>query len=289
MNIKKTVRSVLLAIAPTFTYPILRKIVTSPLALFLERNTPLSFFSPNWNEIKSGPFKGISVYYDASSNFWTGEAVNGMHDSEIFDFVLKRKLKGKTIFDIGAHIGFNSLCFAKIVGKKGKVVAFEPNAFNRKRMILNLNHNPNLSQIIIVSSIAISNKNGEDVFYFSNAIEDGTSSGSAIGSATDKQRKELYEQYRFEKTKVQTSTLDKYVEDFGYKPDLIKIDVEGAETLVLDGAMRVLKKFKPVFLIELHSILNGHTVTEILSKNSYLFTTLRVENDGRTFIAAVAK
>lgn len=288
MMLKKTVRTILLAITPTFAYPVIRNIVFSRAAHFLEKNTSLSFFSPQWNKVKSGPFAGIKVYYDPSANFWSSEAQDGMHDKEIFDFVLKKNLRGKTVFDIGAHIGFNTLCFAKLVGPKGNVVAFEPNVFNRERMEMNLSENAVLAKRITVVDYAVSNKNGTSEFLFTNAIEDGTSSGSAIASTKNEKLREQYEnEFKYEKKKVKTISLDSYVEKSEYIPNLIKIDVEGAEAFVLEGARTVLRKYKPILLIELHTILNGHTVTALLAEYSYTFTTLQVEDDGRTFIAAL--
>lgn len=289
MNFKKTLRTILLAITPTFLYPIIRRIVTSSFAHYLDTHTSISFFSPTWNMIQSGPFAGIYLYYDSTSTFWSKEAQEGMHDKDIFSFLLKINLQGKTVFDIGAHIGLNSLCYAKMVGQNGRVIAFEPNSINRDRMRINLSHNLQLKKIITISALAISNKNGSDDFFMTNAIEDGTSSGSVIGSIKDTSEKLRYEnEYGFKRMKVRTSTLDSFVTKTRIHPDLIKIDVEGAETLVLEGALKTIQKYKPLILIELHTILNGHTVTALLSRFSYTFTVLRTESDGRTFIAAIS-
>lgn len=288
MDYKKTIRNILLDVTPTFTYPLIRRIVTSPFAQYLENRANLSFFSPQWTEIKNGPFAGIQLYLDPSSNFWRNETSDGMHDADIFSYILKKRMEGKVVFDIGAHIGFNTLCFAKLVGEKGKVIAFEPNVFNRRRMKMNLSKNFELAKCIVLSPVALSNKNGSVLFHFSNAIEDGTSSGSVIESAMGEKQKEVYKTYGFQKVRVKTQTLDSYVKAAGIHPDLIKIDVEGAETLVLEGARKTLQSYHPTLLIELHTILNSHLVTKILAEYSYRFTTLRTESDGRTFIAAVS-
>lgn len=62
----------------------------------------------------------------------------------------------------------------------------------------------------------------------------------------------------FERLTVKTRRLDDLVEQHGIEPKLIKIDVEGAELLVLRGAERTIKQFKPVILVEHGSAALGY-------------------------------
>ena len=52
---------------------------------------------------------------------------------------------------------------------------------------------------------------------------------------------------------VTTTTVDQLVKQLGWVPDLIKIDVEGAEAKVLEGARETSATIRPWFMVEMHS------------------------------------
>jgi len=66
------------------------------------------------------------------------------------------------------------------------------------------------------------------------------------------------EEPAFEKLRVQTRRLDDLVAQHGIKPKLIKIDVEGAELLVLRSARETIKEFRPVILVEHGTAAEGY-------------------------------
>ncbi|HEY4500528.1 MAG TPA: FkbM family methyltransferase, partial [Candidatus Paceibacterota bacterium] len=94
----------------------------------------------------------------------------------------------------------------------------------------------------------------------------------------------------FVKTKVRTFTLDS-IKELGVDraPDIIKIDVEGAEALVLKGARKTITKHRPLILLEIHSIINMFNVLSFLASVSYETEMLKKEKDGRCFIEARSK
>ena len=67
-------------------------------------------------------------------------------------------------------------------------------------------------------------------------------------------------------------------------PYLVKIDVEGAENMVLEGAQKFIAQYKPIFLIELHSPQNFIKTYHFFSKLHYKITQLFSNNEHRTFI-----
>ncbi len=139
---------------------------------------------------------------------------------------------GMTVFDIGANAGFYTLAVSRLVGAQGRVWAFEPSAENAEYLLkhirLNRLHNVNLIQA------AVSNKNGMTGFQ--------TTDCHATGHITDTG------QYR-----VPAVSLDGLIaENVLPVPDLIKMDVEGAESLVLDGAGTLLGRNKTILFIALH-------------------------------------
>jgi FkbM family methyltransferase len=213
----------------------------------------------------------------------------GNHDYFFTDYLKKINLEGKIIFDIGAHIGFDTLFFAKAVGEKGKVYAFEPNTHNKERLDLIIEHNKHLSERIKTFDVAISNKKGTVDFIFTDRVDEGSSSGSFIDDAHTIWEKGIYErEVGFKRTAVKTVPLDE-IHGIGItdSPALIKIDVEGAEFLVVEGAKKLLKEKHPILFIEIHSIFNMLKVGADLRDLGYKIELLKEEEDGRCFIVAV--
>jgi FkbM family methyltransferase len=246
-----------------------------------------SNFMPTWNVIKTGDLAGVKLYVDPHGQ-WQKEMLEGTYDDFFFDYLKKVQLEGKYVFDIGAHIGFSALYFAKAVGTNGKVVTFEPNTFNIERINLILAENPELASRIKVVQAAISDKNGTEDFIFSDNVDNGTSSGSFIENAHTIFEKPDYEtKGGFKRVQVKTMELDSLLEDASYPiPDVLKIDIEGAEYLALGGAKNLIEKHKPLLLIEIHSIFNMLKVGEQLHAANYAIELLKEESDGRCFIAA---
>ena len=154
--------------------------------------------------------------------------------------LIKKKLKkGDVFIDIGTYIdGWHSLLAAKFVGRSGKVFAFEPYPKFYKRLIRNIDLNK--IDNITAEKIAVSNKNGYSSFFPADNI---SSFFEKHANAINKNSQPV---------KVRTTTLDRYVKDKKIsKIDLIKIDVECAEMMVLEGAIRTLsKRDAPDLLVE---------------------------------------
>ena len=130
-------------------------------------------------------FGNIEVIYDAISakNFWhltTGSQDEGKFSDYLFNNYI---LEGMVIFDIGSHTGQYTIPFAKKVGPKGRVYAFEPenDGFNAIKNNLIINNLKNVN----VFNLAISDKNKEINFYKrpdkdTHSIFEDTSSPSEI-------------------------------------------------------------------------------------------------------------
>ena len=138
---------------------------------------------------------------------------------------------GDTVLDVGAHVGYYTLLASVLVGDSGRVHAFEPNPRNaeflRRHLLANRRRN------VRVEQLAVSDRAGAARFDF------GTGSGTghlADGGALE----------------VHTVRLDDYCAERGLAPSAIKIDVEGAETFVLDGARETLRRHRPVIFLSTH-------------------------------------
>jgi len=147
---------------------------------------------------------------------------------------------GNTVIDIGANIGTTLLKMAKICGKNGYVLGFEPDPINFKRLQKNiaLNNFTNLS----VKQIGLGNKPGR--YRLENYIE-FNSGGKRISTSGKISSNDSME--------VEINTLDNFLSQ-NYnslnKIDLIKIDVEGFEFNVLKGAKNTIERYTPVLFIE---------------------------------------
>ncbi len=241
-------------------------------------------YEANWKTIQNGELKGREVF--VANNSPIDEMFENIHD----DFMYKYISKDQVVFDIGGHIGSNAMFFAQIVGESGKVLSFEPNPFNVAAFEKNLERNPDLKVRIQICNLALSDKKGEEEFLFTDNVEGGTSSGSFIENAdTIWPKKDYEEKAGFKKMQVKTDTLDNFIAEKNIRPDVLKIDVEGAEYLVLEGAQKTIAETRPLLLIEIHSIFNMFKVTEILSQNEYVSEIIKKESDGRCFLICRSK
>lgn len=241
---------------------------------------------PEWVTVKSGPIAGAQLFIaPAASDTWQKMA-DGTLDAAFLDRVgAIRPLEGCTVWDVGAHVGFHSLTLAGLVGAGGRVVSFEPNRFNRERYSQHLARNPALASRIELKPFAFADRAGELTFVVSESIESGESSGSHLTTAQTPGTH--YE--RFHPEKVEAVRADDLVWERGMKaPDMIKIDVEGAESLVLRGATRLLREVRPLLLIEVHHILEMFDVQGLLRDAGYTIEILdRAEaSASRCFILA---
>jgi FkbM family methyltransferase len=155
------------------------------------------------------------------------------HVAEVIDKYLK---PGDTFLDIGANIGFFTLYAARIVGKSGKVHAFEPNplTFTKLRQNVELNELGNVS----TCPVALSDRRGEAALFLGPSGNAGGASLRELGSDTT--------------VPVRVVTLDEVLQKHSVaRIAMIKIDVEGAEFLALNGAVQTLRRDRPEIICEI--------------------------------------
>ena len=160
------------------------------------------------------------------------------YESDNYEF-LKVKLKeGMQVIDIGAHIGLFSVYTSQLTGPTGKVICFEPtpDTFAILKETIRLNHCKN----IIPKQEAVGASCGTATFYISNTFE-GCNANSLV---LNKKEANGYD--------VTITTLDTICHDHDIRPDLVKIDAEGAELDVLKGGKQTLTTTKPLVILGLH-------------------------------------
>lgn len=238
-----------------------------------------------WHSVRSGILSGYLLRVNENSNLFS-EMLTGSYDTYFWNFIDKLALEGKTILDIGGHVGYHAMSFARLAGSKGKVYSFEPNPFNRDRFKQHLEKNK-VTNVEIVDK-ALSNQSGSIEFSFSNNIDDETSAGGFIKGSHVPLSQTNYEQANFKTEQVETLALDAFI--LAEEPvALMKIDVEGAEGLVLEGAKETITRHRPHLLIEVHSILAMLSVSTFLSEHSYKIEVLEEASQSRCFIGATPR
>jgi hypothetical protein len=128
-----------------------------------------------------------------------------------------RLRRGACVFDIGAHQCVVALMLAGIVGETGRVVAVEADY-----------HNARVGRV----NARLNNASTIDVIYAAAAAKEGH---LKIGSVQ----------------KVKAVTVDSLARDYGV-PDVLYIDVDGAEVEVLKGAVETIEKHRPDLFVEVH-------------------------------------
>jgi len=239
--------------------------------------------------VLDGPLAGHRLFLAPKKGLFWQDMVLGIYDSFIYDWLKKHlDLTDKVVWDIGAHVGYHTLSFAALVGNKGKVIAVEPNQFNIKRLKKNLSLNPDLAEQIKILPAALSDQNGSADFVFTDEVEDTRSSGSHLGNIVAPEKQEVYA--GFKKTKVKTFRADSLVaRKVLPPPKVIKIDVEGAEELMLLGAEKIIKKYRPVVFLEIHSVGQMFAAQKFFAKQKYTLELLDDANGStsRCFVVAV--
>lgn len=147
--------------------------------------------------------------------------------------VKERVKRASTVLDIGAMIGYYTLLFARLVGPKGKVFAFEPDPDNFALLKKNVLVNDYRNTVLVQK--AVSNETGKTRLYL---------------SPYNKGDHKIYDSYDNRKSiEVETINLADYFKDHERKIDFIKIDAQGAEGAILQGMLPLLEKNKNVEII----------------------------------------
>ena len=158
------------------------------------------------------------------------------------------------VYDIGANVGYFSLLASVLVGSEGQVVAFEPLPRNIRylRQHVQINH---LENVKIIEA-AVAGHDGEAAFNLGPS--------SAMGRLA-----------KDGDLKVQMVALDTLLADGQLdSPDVIKLDVEGAEYEALRGGWKLLEAHRPLLFLDTHDRTAHHFTMALLDELGYRFEIL---------------
>lgn len=177
---------------------------------------------------------------------------NSILEKEVQGYNQKYSLQpGNVVIDAGAYTGLFSIYAAKKVGKKGRVIAYEPDPYNRiilrRNMMLN-----NVSNITVVPK-GLYDKDtiiGFDIQGISSTIVDKKNNGIKTMN------------------KIQVAKLDTEVKRLKLpKVDFVKMDIEGAEIEAVNGAKETIKSNSAIhFAIASYHMVKGKQTREYLEK-----------------------
>ena len=138
-------------------------------------------------------------------------------------------------FDVGANVGLYSLYYAKLFSDQ--VYSFEPSALNLGLLTKNISANRLQEQIVVVPT-PLASKNEIALLHMS-ALEEG-GANSTFGAVFGHDGRPLIEQMSY---RIPGMTMDSLLSSgqIPEAPSLIKIDVDGIEHLILEGAHDVLR------------------------------------------------
>jgi len=204
-------------------------------------------------KISAGPAKGLNfpIKLPDDKLIWTGT-----WEKAIAQAIADNITEDKVSYDIGSHRGFMAGIMA-LAGSK-TVYCFEPNPENIIHLdtIKKLNSNLDLR----VLPYAVSDKDGQAEF----SIMPESSMGKLSESSFQK------DEATNSSIHVTMKSLDSLIASGETDiPQFIKIDVEGAEYDVLQGAVQLIDQHQPVFVIELHSFELAHSCTDFLTSKGY--------------------
>jgi FkbM family methyltransferase len=194
------------------------------------------------DELRVRTRDGVSMIWDPED---MGTAPNvlvnyGLYEAPESTYLLDSGAGAHVIFDIGANVGYFSLRWASRLAHGGIIHAFEPvpATFSRLSRNIAINH---LEAIVQPNNIGL----GQTPSTLSLFVPDFTGCGAAS-------MMNLHPDETSREVEVNVDTLDRYFAASGLnRLDLIKIDVEGAELLVLQGGRDTIAAHRPLLFMEL--------------------------------------
>jgi len=199
-------------------------------------------------------YVGASIkFYLPYLNDWVQKVIYETHnfyEIEMLEDIKKRLGENKVVVDVGANVGNHTIFFSKVCKSK-QVYSFEPqsNIFKILKKNVELNH---MESVVELHNIGIGKE-----YSFGNII------------VTDENNYGMSRINKNEHGTIEINSLDNILGSKVNSVDMIKIDVEGMEIEVLEGAKNILKKFKPIIYIEAGTDEEFIAVSMLLKKFNY--------------------
>jgi FkbM family methyltransferase len=218
-----------------------------------------NFSSSKW--VATDVLDRFVMWIDLHDRYVSHGCLNNDWEPEETAFFTSRLRSGDVVLDIGANLGWFTLVAAKHIGPAGQIHAFEPRPETAKMLKRTIADN-NLRSVVRVWEYALSNK-AEELYLTWENNTDNPGGSFLSGPQGSEARRTGHDA-----TRVIACRLDDILPDVA--PDIIKIDVEGAEPMALAGAKEALARKRPTILSELFPAqlqqVSGKTVAQYISQ-----------------------
>ena len=193
--------------------------------------------------VLSGVARGMRMELDLAAEraYWLGR-----YERRTQDAIRRHLSPGAVFYDVGAHIGFFTLCAVRC---GARVHAFEPAPANAERLRRNAALNGAAVDVVEAAvwdgsaTVRLVRRSSGSEWRIAEERDGGWRATTPEGTA---EAGDLADE-------VRAVTLDGYASAHE-RPDLVKIDAEGAETEILRGAAALLREHSPVVICEVHTI-----------------------------------
>ena len=234
-----------------------------------------SQFSSNSKWVAVDVLACYTQWVDLHDRFVSQGCLNNNWEPSETDYFISKLQTGNVVVDVGANIGWFSLVAAKHIGESGVVHAFEPRPETAKMLKRTIKDNA-LDNQVSVWELALSDSVGMlDLVWSKDTDNPG---GSFVAGKNTNLA-------QFDSAKIIAKPFDEVLPDIA--PDVIKIDVEGAEPKVMMGMQNALKRKHPPILSELYPAqlksVSGVTAAEYINQmKSYGYNCYLLENGAPT-------
>ena len=189
----------------------------------------------------------------------------GRYEAKQEQMLVNLLQQSQVFWDVGAHVGWYSMLAVKTMNE-GKIYTFEPNPGNLKYIQHHMHVNN--AQNMYIQAIALHSSSGQQHFTANNQQGSISQDGDLL---------------------INTMTADDFYKKCGIAPDLIKVDIEGAESEFLEGAIDMLSKYKPTIVLSTHGYKKRDFCIDFLTNLNYKITQLvnNKEHGDYVFLAQI--
>lgn len=196
------------------------------------------------------------------------------YESALLDALPGLVPPGSVVYDVGANIGLYSVPLSRATGPEGKVYCFEPNPICVSYLHVNLTVNECDNCQIVPLAITDGAARVSLTVNFANSL---------VGISD---RSELYGTKAGQEIVAQGGPLEAITDFFPIDlPDVIKVDVEGAEGAVARGMQKLLLSVRPLLLFEIHGLRAAREVVAVLEGFGYFYEDIE---SGQTYANGAA-